>query len=565
MKKLIILLMGLFLFSNLVYALDCQYKTNETHSELVNFSTVDGIEYGKPFIEIKYFQQSYWEGDRYMGRGMSGSFQIHNNYDLPITVSINYFAGVDGNNDKKSEVITVTPLGSDSITWDLPIKVREDSIKFEILEPKNIKQGSEYVIISKEICKQCNNNECKNDGGSCSLSNECGGGYCVRGVCSDSDVCFNTDCNCTSDEIQCNDNKRCVEKYSVSIGVKPECNKPQECVTGYIEQKTELCAKSPTQIEEEAEKEKQRIQEEAEKEKWKVVVTGISVLLLLVIGWFIYSYYKKKLDIERLKAETDKIKIEIEKINTEYKKRHDEIEQENKEIEEINLKSNKTKEEYNQLKNLQKKLQEKLQEQSKQINEFEKIKAEHKKRQAEIDQQNKKIEKIKLKSHITTEECDKLKNLQKKLQDQINELKKIRDSFLKNEKNERELKEQITEFEKNSKDFLLKKYTERYENKIYVDSAGYIRFKDSNILLHRFIYESAYGNVSRNNEVHHIDANHYNDEIWNLVELTAEKHHEIKHGRINYCDWTSGIQELKRIGLSNKDFHPEIIKRLRNQ
>ncbi|MFH0875414.1 MAG: HNH endonuclease [archaeon] len=92
----------------------------------------------------------------------------------------------------------------------------------------------------------------------------------------------------------------------------------------------------------------------------------------------------------------------------------------------------------------------------------------------------------------------------------------------------------------------------------------YLRFKSDNEFLHRYIYRSFYGQFDESNEIHHIDANHYNNEIWNLIELSHDNHKKLKHARITYGDWMSGIEELRKIGLSDKDFPKEVIKKLRN-
>ncbi|MBW6442228.1 HNH endonuclease [Patescibacteria group bacterium] len=116
-----------------------------------------------------------------------------------------------------------------------------------------------------------------------------------------------------------------------------------------------------------------------------------------------------------------------------------------------------------------------------------------------------------------------------------------------------------------SKDVFFEKYLERYGSKIYFDTeSGYFRFRNNNEFLHRYIYKSFYSDFDENKEIHHIDANHYNNEIWNLIQLTTEQHKKIKHGKIFYGDWISGINELKKIGFLEGDFPSEIIKKLKN-
>ena len=49
---------------------------------------------------------------------------------------------------------------------------------------------------------------------------------------------------------------------------------------------------------------------------------------------------------------------------------------------------------------------------------------------------------------------------------------------------------------------------------------------------HRKIYESHFGKILKGNEIHHIDHNHYNDSIDNLMEVTREEH-KFLHRKIN--------------------------------
>lgn len=301
----------------------------------------------------------------------------------------------------------------------------------------------------------------KDDGSSCNSPNECGGGFCVEGHCSNTEHCFNNDCQCAPDEIQCVNNKQCVEKGVVPLDVKPKCGMDQECLSGYLNSESGLCAKSPAQI-----------NTENEENRELYLFLGIGFTILCVIGIFTVLYYRhksKKLDVAKIEAKYRKIQYEIERKNEE-------------------------------------------------------------------------IEELKAKTHRTKEDSKRLKALST------------------------ELTEQMSQFEKTSKNFFLKKYGERYGSKIYLDTdSEYIRFKSNNEFLHRYIYRSFYGTFDAANEIHHIDANHYNNEIWNLIEVSPEQHRRIKHAKILYGDWVSGINELRRIGLSENDFPPEVVKKLKEE
>jgi len=49
---------------------------------------------------------------------------------------------------------------------------------------------------------------------------------------------------------------------------------------------------------------------------------------------------------------------------------------------------------------------------------------------------------------------------------------------------------------------------------------------------HRKIYESHFGKILKGNEIHHINHNHYNDSIDNLMEVTREEH-KFLHRKVN--------------------------------
>lgn len=49
---------------------------------------------------------------------------------------------------------------------------------------------------------------------------------------------------------------------------------------------------------------------------------------------------------------------------------------------------------------------------------------------------------------------------------------------------------------------------------------------------HRKIYESHFGKITKGNEIHHIDHNHYNDNINNLMEVTRNEH-KFLHRKVN--------------------------------
>ena len=167
---------------------------------------------------------------------------------------------------------------------------------------------------------------------------------------------------------------------------------------------------------------------------------------------------------------------------------------------------------------------------------------------------------------ILKRDYDRTKSIVKKKNAELFKHKRRNKRTIKEIKKSHQLKSQlekdIRNFKSKSRLYFFRKYNERYSDNIYIDDKGYFRFKDSDVLLHKYIFESHYGKTPRGCHIHHIDANHYNNEIWNLIAISSELHkNHIKHGRIGY-EWESGIAELKRIGLTHSDFPIEVINKL---
>lgn len=59
----------------------------------------------------------------------------------------------------------------------------------------------------------------------------------------------------------------------------------------------------------------------------------------------------------------------------------------------------------------------------------------------------------------------------------------------------------------------------------YLDQNGYLRFKNSHILFHRWAAEKKYGRKINPDEcVHHLDGDKTNNNSYNLIICTKEKH-----------------------------------------
>ena len=104
----------------------------------------------------------------------------------------------------------------------------------------NIKYGDEtllekigYEYYTKTECETCGDSQCYNDGSSCNYDYQCGGNFCVENICSNWKNCYNGDCKCDVDEVQCFTNDACVTLDSKQIGQMPICSK-LECESNFI-------------------------------------------------------------------------------------------------------------------------------------------------------------------------------------------------------------------------------------------------------------------------------------------------------------------------------------------
>src|SRR3989344_5422625 len=315
MKRTSILLIGLILAINLVSALDCQYTTKIPYEEELLVFYENGVKLDYNLLEAKDFTTGVFN----MPFGTwthRPSFNIHNNYNKQVNVTVSYIYLGKYN----SVEISVDPQGYTQISYESnPTNVGivdPNLILYEIHNP-GLESKREKLTLYNITCKECPENSgalCLDDGVSCQKNSECGSSYCVRNICSLSDSCFNNDCKCSSDEVQCDDNKRCVKRSAVPIDVKPECNKPPECITGYINSETGLCGKSPAQIQEE---ENQKLSEELarkEKERRFLIYAILGLAFIIIFGVVVIWYLKNKHEEAKQKTIQKEIELEGRKI-----------------------------------------------------------------------------------------------------------------------------------------------------------------------------------------------------------------------------------------------------------
>lgn len=371
MKIIFRLLLCIFTISlsDVVYAdsLSCQYTDIEEYSE-EELRFYRGSELLEGKLEI---QETQFGCPR-------ARFKVYNPFDFEIEIRIDYLIASSWFGSRKISLSTVIPSNEYKILeGDGSCDTRKvlGYVKLEIVNPEDLTSKLEKVTKQKIICKKCNDVECLDDGSPCTNPTACGGGFCVKGYCSNSETCFNGDCQCSSDEIQCNNNKMCAKIKVVPVDVKPECNKPQECVTGYINLETGLCAKSPTQLQDE---ENQRLKEELvrkEKEMKFMVYTILGLIFLLLFGAGSIFYLKKKHEKEKQRtietktnadvivevAKQKTIQKEIELEGKKIQTKEYELNKLNTQIKEIEKQKHKTRQEIEELENLKSKRDERIQ------------------------------------------------------------------------------------------------------------------------------------------------------------------------------------------------------------
>ncbi len=585
MKKLFALFVMFIFVLTSAYALDCEYTDiKQVENTTMQYAVNRFIEeVYPPFVNITGLRN--WKAQ--MGYKLDYEFYLVNNLRFPLDLTVYY--NVAGKQNIRN--VSLDPYGKQIIkgqyNQDRP-RVIKNEIYFDI---KSIEEIQRTEIVNVTECEICPSKEiCLNDGASCVNKNQCGGENCVEGRCSASENCYNNDCECDSNEVQCTDNKRCVKKFVIPLDNMPKCNLPEECVYEYINTTTGLCAKSPAQKQEE---ENQLLKEELARKEKKLrfmVYTMFGLAFIIIFGVGILWYLKNEDEKERLRLEHERekeklrLKKEREKERLLLKKKHEEeklwLEHERKkerlrlkkkheeEIQRtIGVKHNADiKKEEEKQKTLQKEMDIAIKHLETKNKEIEKIEAEMKKEQYKIQQKDKEIHELKLKKHKTQKEIQRINALSKELQRNEAKFEKRNKEKIKRIKDITKGREkEISKLKKVSKERYQLEYETRYHKRIWIDDNGYFRFKDSNKSIHRWIYEDHYSvKIKEGHHIHHIDANHFNCDIWNLIELTGYDHQNIlRHRKIIFGDWESGIKELERIGLSEDRFPEEVKKHLK--
>lgn len=615
MKKLILLLVLGILLTNFAYALDCQYRVNESYEEFeLGLYDLAG-EYQGPPLEFKEFAGG--------GMNIQGcnppSFKVYNptnkNFVLNISYQISWSTAFGSRSENHQTTISINKYSSSyKLEGSCPDlgsgSISEESIKYEIFEPEEIILKNEKVIKQREICKSCGNEICLNDGASCNPlydESKCGSGVCnIAGFCGVKGTLKVV--SCSTGKLNCNNQsclipsiKRIEESYSCewecvngTIGCDGICRGVSSKRAGQEYHCIEECASMrgngkkclPSKI-------------------WWIYFWIICITLVAIIVWYFAIHKRKKEEMEgdRIKKDREREERKRDEAKKEREDEEDKRDKAKEEYENLIVKKEETekaiKENNKSLEDLKKGKEEieknlkKEKEKSRQkIDEIRKRgeeeikKWEDKKKnksieaQKSIDEEIKKI-RIKRKKEIdfARKECEETL---KYLNYQIEKNKRL---FLEKRDKENELREknlildkEIKEIEETSPDRKIKllenKYKNEYEHgssEVFYDSVSKyfkIKYKNGKIYdLHWKIYWDKINKNLNGKEIHHIDYDELNNELWNLIALPKEKHNKdynsFIHSFVIKGDWESGIRELKRqLKMNDSDFPEHIRKEL---
>ncbi|MDO8427785.1 MAG: HNH endonuclease signature motif containing protein [Candidatus Diapherotrites archaeon] len=257
-------------------------------------------------------------GDFYIRNDHTG-FTIYNSYITPIKLDISYYWNNRVGN-KAGHVFDV-PAGGSVVTdeWESigsSPRINQESIEYTILENDFTYLKTEKEIITTDNCKTCLDKNCLNDGATCTIGTECGGGFCIENICNNKNEFF-PGFTCKTDEVSCNNNL-CVKKKSVEIGFKPICSE-QECIYGAIDANG-LCIETQTILEARTKLQMDKDNKIFFDNLQFLIIALVIIIVISIIGYHSIEYSKRKNLIEKQKlisAEIQKQKYEIEKMDDE--------------------------------------------------------------------------------------------------------------------------------------------------------------------------------------------------------------------------------------------------------
>ena len=287
----ILILLFLILFLGLTAALDCQYQTTQPYEKQVQ------VLYSNEDNQVLNPQVSYDDFQSVGFGNLEKTFKIFNKSDFEIAVKVFFYYYYDfpqpqTPNEKIgefNEIINVNAHDFNTVYvgrvftsygFTNPynvLRIDQDSIKLVFVSNDYYNAKYENKTFEEQFCKICGDKNCFNDGQECSLINECGGGYCVKGVCNSTNVCFGLNCNCTQNQVQCF-NQICADKNAVEIGYEPTCNKA-ECKNYFFIDDSNKCAIPPEIIKAKADEEFNN--------NLRIIITFILIAIIVIILIFV--------------------------------------------------------------------------------------------------------------------------------------------------------------------------------------------------------------------------------------------------------------------------------------
>jgi len=529
MKKLIF---GLFLIISFLASVSaCQYKVNESY-EVEGFYFKEGSKYlDYNVLEIKNFQQSSRNGDRYITYSTSPvKFDIKNNY----LKQIEFYLVFIMNGEEQRINKTLNSNEFETIEYGYPNNIDNSTFRFEIVSPSNLEYIFEKRDYQKEICKLCGNEICLDDGATCNPlydNSKCGSNICnIAGFCGAIGTPKVVDC--LEGYFNCND-KRCIKRDSVDFPNSVEIGCEDACVYGGD---TGKCFENPISVKE---------REDAIKRNW--IIFGVIVLIVLSAGVGYFGVYKWRNSKKGREREDERAKIAKEEYE-DFIRKISYLEQKEilskKKIDELNEIFEKQKREINEeISKLKKRRQNASQEAKREIDN--ELKRYDYKLIKIREEKNKEIEKERIAK-------EKLEVQREKYQKEIAEIERtspIREI-------ERLTNEYVKDYQTGSRriDF------DKDEQRFMISSLYH-----SPEPLARFVYKKIDKNIG-NKKVHHINYNQLIDEPWNLIALAQEQHEKIRHENLIKGDWEAGIKEVKRaLNWQDSDFPEHIRKEIKRR
>lgn len=537
-KSVIWMLVLLFLITN-VYALDCQYKVNETYQEFGTWLFDSrGNYYGEPLI-LKDFNSAY------CGFDCNGkpSFVIENQYSQEMQLNLSALLlkpATQGNAyPEAKQIITqeiILPAYGEYKFEGNPIGIgsnyfSNDSITYEVYSPEELTLKKGYRDLQREICKNCTNGkQCLDNGASCNSNDECGSNICnLAKVCGS--IGSLSVVPCPAGLLNCN-NQSCLAPSTKNVGEAYKCE--FECISQRGENGT--CLKSLEEIKADNVKSAKKLV------YWFIGIILVVSFISLAYWKFLYKRWIKGLgarlnELERVSKLKEKEINQLEShgadLSIKIKKYEELIENKNKEAnsigELIKLKESELKEASIKSKSIV---------------------------EEAIRNLISKSRKIKSETLALEIETEKFKEARMKRNTEIEEGKKLRENEIK-ERKDKALYETAK---------LLRVPKEKLE----IDN-GRIRYSKSLInpeqkgaWAHIELYKRYIRKPTSNEEVHHIDGDELNNNLWNLIAIDIKKHFGI-HGTIKTMDWADALNYLiaKKI-VGEMDLH-KFIKQHRKE